>query len=105
MKRRRRIAAGLSIALIWVLFMQFFGTPWPWKLWTVKQELRIHLEEKYGEPFTVGVPRFALIGGDYHAKASPKRRPEVTFYVGEYQGEDGIQDGYLRKLEEYERER
>ncbi|MER2106888.1 MAG: hypothetical protein ABS949_08100 [Solibacillus sp.] len=98
--RDKIVAVLLSCVLAWLLFMQFFGTPWPWKLWTVKHELTIYLEEKYGEPFIVGIPQFALIGGDFHAEASPKARPELVFIVGKEQGEHGIQDSYLRALSE-----
>lgn len=95
------IGIGLIALLVWGAVAFFIGTPWPWKLWTAKQESAAYLEAKYGEPFTVGMPSFWIMDGNYHAQASPKSHPLLIFYVGTEQGAEGIQDNYESTRKQY----
>ncbi|MER1985130.1 MAG: hypothetical protein ABS948_04475 [Solibacillus sp.] len=88
--RRKAIGIGLILMVGWLVFIYFFGTPFPWKLLQAKQDSIAYLEERYDEPFTVGMPRFWIMDGTFHAKASPKAIPNLVFSVGTEQGKDGI---------------
>lgn len=91
---------GLFIIAISVLFMIVYGTPWA--VVKAQRESNLFLEERYGESFKVGLPRFWIMDGNYHAEAYPVARPDVKFSVGTEQGEEGIQDNYVWMSWRYE---
>ncbi|ATP41003.1 hypothetical protein CSE16_13590 [Solibacillus sp. R5-41] len=97
---RKFIGIGLIFFIVSFVYMLFYGTPWGNV--QAKREIVHYLENKYGEPFHVKQPRFWIMDGNFHAEASPAARPDLIFIVGTEQGEEGIQDSYLRESWRYE---
>jgi hypothetical protein len=90
----------LLVGAAFVLFAFTFGMPW--SVYRAHNESKTYLEQTYGEAFNVGIPRFWIMDGNYHAEASPTARPDLNFSVGTEQGTDGITDNYVFNSWRYE---